>query len=157
MVVVRTKRCPGATGLGDAVMVHELTPTLPAGTVVVVVVVVDVVLVRGMVVVVVVVVVVGATVVVVVGAAVVVVVPDVVSMVTLEASALDAGPVFPATSVTPLVARRATTVPSEVHVTVTVIEVPDVAEGEKLQPPAEPVLEKSPVAIPETLSENASV
>ena len=141
--------------MGDAVIVHELTPTLPAGTVVVVVVVVDVVLVRGMVVVVVVV---GATVVVVVvGAAVVVVVPDVVSMVTLEASALDAGPVFPATSVTPLVARRATTVPSEVHVTVTEIELPDVAEGEKLQPPAEPVLEKSPEAISETVSENASV
>ena len=43
MVVVSTIREPGAAGLDDASIVHELIPTTPSGTVVEVVVVVDVV------------------------------------------------------------------------------------------------------------------
>jgi hypothetical protein len=145
-----------------------LIPTEPSGTVVVVDVVVVVVVVGGTVVLVVVVVVVvvaavvvvvvvGGTVVlvVVVGAAVVVVV---LSMVTLLESALLSGPAFPALSATPLAASRSTTVPSLVHVTDTVTELPEDADGENVHPEAvPPKLLKSPDAMPETLSENARV
>jgi len=37
MVVVKTTRSPGWAGFGDAVMVHELIPTVPVSTAVVVV------------------------------------------------------------------------------------------------------------------------
>ena len=79
------------------------------------------------------------------------------SIVTLEASVLEAGPVLPAVSVTPLAARRATTVPSEQLATVTVIDVPEAADGVNTQPVAVPVLVKSAAAIPETDSEKARV
>jgi len=78
-------------------------------------------------------------------------------MVTLEASAALVGPVLAAASVTPLAASRATTVPSEVHTTLTVIEVPEAADGVNAHPVAVPVLEKSPEAMPLTDSLNASV
>jgi hypothetical protein len=70
-------------------------------------------------------------------------------MVTLEAVAADEGPAFPEPSVTDPEASWATTVPSVVQVAVTVIELPDNADGEKEQL-AVPVFVKSPVAIPET-------
>jgi hypothetical protein len=78
-------------------------------------------------------------------------------MVTLVASVFVVGPVFPAVSVTPLAAKRAITVPSEQLATVIVIELPLEADGVKVQPVAVPWLEKSPAAIPETLSEKTSV
>jgi hypothetical protein len=78
-------------------------------------------------------------------------------MITALASVLDVGPVFPAVSVTPLAASRAITVPSEQPATVTVIEVPEAADGVKVQPVAVPVLEKSPAVMPETLSEKVRV
>ena len=73
------------------------------------------------------------------------------------ASALDAGPLFVAVSVTPFAARRATTVPSDEHTTVTVIDDPDDPDGVNEQPVAEPSFEKSPAAIPLTNSPNTSV
>jgi hypothetical protein len=95
MVVVSTIREPGVAGFDEAVIVHELIPTLPSGTVVEVVlevVEVDVVAATGAIVVVVVVevvvvvdvVVVAATMVVVVGATVVVVVGAIVVVVVVE-------------------------------------------------------------------------
>jgi hypothetical protein len=81
----------------------------------------------------------------------------VLSMVTFVASALAVGPLFAAASATELAARRATTVPSDVHVTDTVTDVPEVADGVKAQPVAVPVLLKSPAAMPETDSEKLSV
>jgi hypothetical protein len=81
----------------------------------------------------------------------------VLSMVTVVASALAVGPLFAAASATEFAARRATTVPSDVHVTDTVTEVPEVADGVNVQPAAVPVLLKSPAAMPETDSEKLSV
>jgi len=80
-----------------------------------------------------------------------------VSIVTLDALVALAGPVLPAGSLTELAASLAITVPSEVHATVTVMDVPDDADGVNEQPVAVPVLEKSPLAIPLTLSEKFSV
>ena len=147
MVVVSTIREPGAAGLDDASIVHELIPTTPSGTVVEVVVEVVVVV---------------PTVVVGAGAAVVVVTAVVVgaevSIVTELASALDAGPVFPAESDTAFAAKRATTVPSLEHVAETVMLVPEVALGVNTQPVAVPAsLLKSPAAMLFTDSLNASV
>ena len=73
------------------------------------------------------------------------------------ATAAVAGPVLPAVSVTPLATRFATTVPSEQLATVTVIELPEAADGVKVQPVAVPVLVKSAAAIPETDSEKVRV
>ena len=81
----------------------------------------------------------------------------VLSIVTEEASVLAVGPVLPAVSVTPLAARRATTVPSKQPATVMVIEEPEAADGVKVQPVAVPVLVKSDEAIPETDSEKVRV
>jgi hypothetical protein len=147
MVVVSTIREPGAAGLDDASIVHELIPTTPSGTVVEVVVEVVVVV---------------PTVVVGAGAAVVVVTAVVVgaevSIVTELASALDAGPVFPAESDTAFAAKRATTVPSLEHVAETVMLVPEVALGVNTQPVAVPAsLLKSPAAMLFTDSLNSSV
>jgi hypothetical protein len=148
MVVVSTMREPGAAGIDDASIVHELIPTTPSGTVVEVVVVVDVVDVE--------VVVVVSTVGDEAGAAVVV--GAEVSIVTELASALDVGPVFPAASETAFAARRATTVPSLEHVTETVMLVPELVFGVNTQPVAVPAsLLKSPAAIPLTDSLNARV
>ena len=47
--------------------------------------------------------------------------------------------------------------PSEVHTTVTVMDVPNDADGSNEQPAAVPVLEKSVLYIPVTLSEKDSV
>jgi hypothetical protein len=89
---------------------------------------------------------------------VVVVVAVVVSIVTEDAVAPLDGPVLEAASRTVLDPSLAMTVPSEVHVTETVIEVDvDAADGVNTQPVALPRLEKSPDAIPVTDSENVSV
>jgi hypothetical protein len=158
MVVVSTMREPGAAGIDDASIVHELIPTTPSGTVVEVVVVVDVVDVEVVVVVPTVGVGAGAG----AGAAVVVVtavvVGAVVSIVTELASALDVGPVFPEESDTAFAARRVTTVPSLEHVTETVMLVPELVFGVNTQPVAVPAsLLKSSAAIPLTDSLNARV
>ena len=58
-----------------------------------------------------------------------VVVGATVSMVTLVATDALAGPVLPAGSLTELAASLATTVPSDAHATVTVMDVPDDADG----------------------------
>ena len=87
-----------------------------------------------------------------------VVVEAVVLIVTEEAVAPLDGPVLEAASRTVLDPSLAMTVPSEVHVTETVIEVDvDAADGVNTQPVALPRLEKSPDAIPVTDSENVSV
>ena len=81
-----------------------------------------------------------------------------VSIVTELASALDAGPVFPAESETAFAASRATTVPSLAHVTETVMLVPEVALGVNTQPVAVPAsLLKSLAAMLLTDSLNARV
>ncbi|MFZ9446391.1 MAG: hypothetical protein ACO277_09620 [Ilumatobacteraceae bacterium] len=87
-----------------------------------------------------------------------VVVEAVVLIVTEEAVAPLDGPVLEAASRTVLDPSLAMTVPSEVHVTETVIEVDvDAADGVNTQPVALPRLEKSPDAIPVTDSEKVSV
>ena len=75
------------------------------------------------------------------------------SIVTEEASALLAGPILPAESVTEAKDRPKTTVPSEQEATVTVKEEPEEALGEKEQPAAVPAFEKSAEVSPETASE----
>lgn len=81
-----------------------------------------------------------------------------VFMVTLDASASELGPVFDALSLTEPDARRITTVPSVVQTTLTVIVVPDAADGVKEEQVAVPdALLKSAAAIPDTFSENTSV
>jgi len=67
------------------------------------------------------------------------------------------GPVFATASLTESARSVATTVPSDAHATVTVMDVPDVADGVNKQPVAVPVLEKSSLVIPLTLSEKSSV
>jgi hypothetical protein len=80
-----------------------------------------------------------------------------VSIVTLVAVAADDGPEFVAVSETAPDASLATTVPSEVQTTVTVIEVPESVLGVKSQPVAVPVLLKSSEAMPLTVSLKANV
>jgi len=81
-----------------------------------------------------------------------------VSMVTLDALVAVAGPVFVEASLTERAASLAITVPSEVHTTVTVMDVPNDADGSNEQPAAVPVvLAKSSLVIPVTLSEKDSV
>jgi len=80
------------------------------------------------------------------------------SIVMVDALLSALGPTFDAPSVTLLALSLAMTVPSEVHSTLTVIEVPEAADGVKTHPLAvPPAFVKSPVAMPETASENASV
>jgi hypothetical protein len=68
------------------------------------------------------------------------------------------GPLFKDKSATAFEASRAITVPSDEHTTDTVMEGDaEPAEGVKTQPVAVPVLEKSPAAMPETLSEKVNV
>lgn len=144
-------REPGVAGSCEDAITHELIPTVPRGTVVDVVVLV----LAG-----VVVVVVGAAVVAGAGAIVVAgaVVAVVLSMDMAEESALNNGPALPAESFTAFAASRAITVPSEVHVTETVMLVPETELGVNEQPLAVPLaLLKSPEAIPLTDSLNASV
>ena len=144
-------REPGVAGSCEDAITHELIPTVPRGTVVDVVVLV----LAGVVVVVVgAVVVAGAGAIVVAGAVVAVV----LSMDMAEESALNNGPALPAESFTAFAASRAITVPSEVHVTETVMLVPETELGVNEQPLAVPLaLLKSPEAIPLTDSLNASV
>ena len=68
-----------------------------------------------------------------------------------------AGPLLPAASETVLAARLNTTVPSEQEVAVTVIDVPEEAEGVKTQPVADPAFEKSAEVKPETASEKVRI
>ena len=76
------------------------------------------------------------------------------STLTEEALRPVAGPTLPAKSVTEAKASRSTAVPSEQEATVTVKYEPDEDEGEKEQPVAEPIFEKSSEVNPETASEN---
>lgn len=79
-------------------------------------------------------------------------------IVTVEAAVTVPGPVFNAASTTELAASRATTVPSDEHVTLTVTDVfAEVAVGAKEHGVAVPVAEKSLAAIPETVSEKVNV
>ena len=147
-------REPGIAGFADDEMVHELIPTVPRGMVVDVVVLV----LAGVVVVVVGAAVVAGSGAIVVAGAVVAVVAVVLSMDMAEESALNNGPALPAESFTAFAASRAITVPSEVHVTETVMLVPETELGVNEQPLAVPLaLLKSPEAIPLTDSLNASV
>ena len=76
---------------------------------------------------------------------------------TEEAEMAAAGPALDAESLTPEAESLKATVPSEQEAAVTVIEEPEDEEGEKEQPVAEPVFEKSAEVKPETLSEKVSV
>ena len=79
--------------------------------------------------------------------------------VTAADAALEAviGPWFPAASCTVLVFSWLITVPAPVHVTETVTEVPDDAEGVKTHPVAVPVFVKLDADRPETDSVNVNV
>ena len=80
------------------------------------------------------------------------------SIVTVEATASEAGPLLPDTSSTPPAASFRFTVPSVHELTDTVIEVPVDADGVNTQPVAVPeLLEKSDEMRPLTLSLNVSV
>ncbi len=79
------------------------------------------------------------------------------SIVMAPESASVAGPVLPGASVTASAARRAMTVPSEQPEALTVMLVPDDAEGVNTQPVAVPWLLKSPEAMPDTGLSNARV
>ena len=81
----------------------------------------------------------------------------VVSTVTEEASTAAAGPALEEVSATEPAASRKTTVPAEQEETVTVIEEPEAAEGEKEQPVAVPAFEKSAEVRPVTDSEKVRV
>ena len=58
---------------------------------------------------------------------------------------------------TAFAASREITVPSDAHTTTTIIVVPDVADGVKLQPVAVPAFEKSPETMSLINSANVSV
>jgi hypothetical protein len=78
--------------------------------------------------------------------------------VTEEAAANDAGPVFPAASLTMPAFNCATKEPFPAHVTLTDTEGLAVAAlGVKTHPVAVPVDEKSLATIPDTASENVKV
>ena len=76
-------------------------------------------------------------------------------VIVVVAVAADAGPVLPAASEAPAAAKTGMIVPPVVHVTVTVREAPESVSGAKVQV-AVPLLEKSPIATPVTVSENVS-
>ncbi len=69
----------------------------------------------------------------------------------------DVGPWLPAASATAFALSCATSVPAPTHVTVTVIVVPDAADGVKVQPVAVPVFVKLDADRPETDSLNVNV
>ena len=71
---------------------------------------------------------------------------------TEDAAASIAGPVLPAASVVELASRTTSSVPVEVHVTETEIDVPELAPTVKLQPVAVPRFEKSAEDIPKMVS-----
>jgi hypothetical protein len=71
---------------------------------------------------------------------------------TEDAAVSVAGPVLPAASVVELASRTTSSVPVEVHVTETEIEVPELAPTVKMQPVAVPRFEKSAEDIPKTVS-----
>jgi hypothetical protein len=77
--------------------------------------------------------------------------------VTWEAVKLTAGPTLPAKSVTDAEDKPKINVPSEQEETVTVIEEPEADEGEKEQPVAVPVLEKSAEVRPVIDSEKVRI
>lgn len=82
------------------------------------------------------------------------------SIVMIDASLFAVGPALLEESDTELAASRTVTAPSDVHTTDTVTEVPEAADGVKLQPVAAPevaTLLKSPEVTPDTLSLNARV
>ena len=79
------------------------------------------------------------------------------SAVTEGADKATRGPVLPAESVTERAVSLNTTVPSEQEVAVTVIDVPEEAEGVKTQPVADPAFEKSAEVKPETASEKVRI
>lgn len=81
--------------------------------------------------------------------------PDAANVMTDESNAV-AGPVFPAASTTPPVANRNCNVPSWHCVTTTFTDEPDETDGVNTQPCAVPAFEKSPAAIPDTDSLNAT-
>jgi hypothetical protein len=54
-------------------------------------------------------------------------------------------------------AKRITTVPSEQEVAVTVIDEPELADGVKTQPVADPAFEKSAEVKPDTASEKVRI
>ena len=79
-------------------------------------------------------------------------------MVTEVAASFDDGPVFEAASTTDPALRRATIVPSDAQVTLTVTDrFAVVAPGVNTHPVAVPVDEKSLATIPDTASENVNV
>ena len=71
---------------------------------------------------------------------------------TEDAAVSIAGPVLPAASVVELASRTTSSVPVEVHVTETEIDVPELAPTVKLQPVAVPRFEKSAEDIPKMVS-----
>jgi len=79
------------------------------------------------------------------------------STLTVEATASEAGPLLPDTSLTPLATNVRLTVPSVHELTDTVIEVPVDADGVNTQFVAVPVFEKSDDMRPLILSLNVSV
>jgi len=79
-------------------------------------------------------------------------------IVTEVAASFDAGPVFEAASTTDPALRRATIVPSDAQVTLTVTDgLATAAPGVNTHPVAVPVDEKSLATIPDTASENVNV
>jgi hypothetical protein len=79
------------------------------------------------------------------------------STVTVEAVKFEVGPLLLAASETELAASSIITVPLEQESAVTVNEEPEVADGVKVQPEAEPVLVKSALLRPYTASEKTKV
>ena len=71
---------------------------------------------------------------------------------TEDAAVSIAGPEFPAASVVELASKTTSSVPVEVHVTETEIDVPELAATVKMHPEAVPRFEKSAADIPKMLS-----
>jgi len=71
---------------------------------------------------------------------------------TEDAAVSVAGPVLPAASVVESASKTTSSVPVEVHVTETEIEVPELAPTVKMQPVAVPRFEKSAEDIPKMVS-----
>ena len=91
------------------------------------------------------------------GAAVVVVAAEVLIVICVAAALTD-GPVLELPSTTVFERSSSSTVPSELHVTDTVMEVEvDAADGVTVHPVAVPSTRKSPDTIPETASLKVSV
>ena len=71
---------------------------------------------------------------------------------TEDAAVSVAGPVLPAASVVESASKTTSSVPVEVHVTETEIDVPELAPTVKIHPEAVPRYEKSAEDIPKTVS-----